>query len=112
MSKATIEKQEFYPTLIGLMQEAKRSIHFYTISGCFGFYSRGLSTFENVVLTIRDGLSRITSRRYLDVRVLVKIDHENPIDVYAANCLAQLESRFVHTGDREDGRNIFRRLSS
>lgn len=112
MSKQPIEKQDFYPELISMMDQAQNAIHFYSISCCFGFYSKGLANFEKVFLAIRDRLSKIHAGRYLDVRILIKIDHENPIDTYAAERLAQLESRYAHTGDENYDRNVFRELSS
>ena len=93
-----------------MMEQARQSINFYSISCCFGFYSHGLANFEKVLLAIRDGLRRIVAGRYLDVRVLIKIDHENPVDVYAAERLAQLESRYLHTGEVDRDRNVFREL--
>lgn len=112
MSIQPIEKQEFYPELTSMMDQAQNAIHFYSISCCFGFYSKGLANFEKVFLAIRDRLSKIHAGRYLDVRILIKIDHENPMDVYAAERLAQLESRYAHTGDEDYDRNVFRELSS
>ena len=37
-------------------------------------------------------MSKKISGHFLDVRALVKVDHDNPIDVYAAERLAQLEA--------------------
>lgn len=110
MAKQPVEKESFYLELVNMMDQARQSMHFYTISCCFGFYSKGLSNFERVLLAIRDGLRRIVTGRYLDVRVLVKIDHDNPVDTYAAERLAQLESRYRHTGDIDADRNVFREL--
>ena len=110
MSKRPIEKSEFYTELIGLMEQARQTVHLYTISCCFGFYSQGLANFERVLLSIKERLSKIHSGRYLDVRILVKVDHDNPIDTYAAERLAQLEHRFIHTGDSNSDRNTFKEL--
>lgn len=111
MSKQPVEKQDFYPELVSMMDQAQNSVHFYSISCCFGFYSKGLANFEKIFLAIRDRLSKIHAGRYLDVRILTKIDHDNPIDTYAAERLAQLESRYVHTGDEDYDRNVFKELS-
>lgn len=112
MAKQFVEKQDFYQQIVAMMEEARYSIRFYTISCCFGFYSHGLSNFEVVMLSLRDGLRRIVNSQYLDVRALIKVDHENPIDVYAAERLAQLESRYLATGDSDTDRNVFRELRS
>lgn len=112
MTKRIIEQEEFYPELIELMGTARKSIALYTISCCFGFYSHGLKNFENVYLAIRDCLSKIISRHYLDVKVLVKVDYDNPIDIFAAERLAQLESRYSHTGKVDSERNVFRELGA
>ena len=109
MAKQPIDKDRFYSELTSMIELAQKSISFYSVSCCFGFYSRGLSNFEMVLRAIKNALSR-QGARYLDVKVLVKIDRDNPIDMYAAERLAQLEKRYVHTGIKHGERNVFREL--
>lgn len=110
MTIATVKKEEFYPQLITMMNEARRSVHFYSISCCFGFYSYGLKNFKNIYSAIEDRLKKRFDGRYLDVRVIVKIDPDNPMDIYASGRLASLEGRFSNTADSESTREVFREL--
>jgi hypothetical protein len=110
MSKTEIKKEDFYKTLVDLMSHANKSVHFYSISCCYGFYSSGLKTFESVYLAIRERLSKRVSGRYLDVRILVKIDKDNPMDTYAMERLAFLENQFSHTSNDEHKRTVFKQL--
>jgi hypothetical protein len=110
MSKTIIEKTDFYKTLIDLMEHANKSVHFYSISCCFGFYSLGLKNFENVFLAIKDRLSKRVAGKYLDIRVLVKADKDNPMDTYALERLAYLENQFSLTTNHETKRTVFKQL--
>jgi hypothetical protein len=83
MVKQSIEKENFYLELIRMMELAQKSIKFYSVSCCFGFYSRGLANFQDVLRSIKNALSR-QGARYLEVKILVKIDRDNPMDMYAA----------------------------
>ena len=58
MAKLSIDKTDFYSQSIRMIEESQRSVRFYSISCCFGFYSEGLETYGNVLLAIRHALSR------------------------------------------------------
>lgn len=104
-----IEQFQFYSNLIDLIAHAEKSVHLYSVSCCFGFYTHGLSNFEQVYQSIKRALSKCPSDRYLDVRVLVKVDRDNPIDMYAAERLLDLQKRYVRLPGIS-GRNVFREL--
>ena len=110
MKKRTVEKDEFYNELLELMGGATKSICFYSISCCFGFYSFGVRNFERVFNAIRDRVKLKHAGKFLDVRVMVKIDPDNPMDIYAAERLATLQTKFEHTGGEDQPRKIFREL--
>jgi hypothetical protein len=109
-TKFPIERDNFYPELINMIEQSRRSVHFYSISACFGFYSQGLFTFEKMLLTIRHALERRIGGKFIDVKVLVKVDN-NPIDVYAAERLLSLERARFHMPGLDYDRNIFREVS-
>ncbi|TRD15225.1 hypothetical protein [Palleronia caenipelagi] len=68
-----------------------------------------MNNFENIYKSIRRALSKRPRNHYLDVRVLVKVDRDNPIDIYAAERLLDLQKRFFQTPGIND-RIIFREL--
>ncbi|MFA4987510.1 MAG: hypothetical protein WC712_13085 [Candidatus Brocadiia bacterium] len=111
MSKTKVEKNEFYSRVIQLIGQATKSVHFYSISCCFGFYSFGIKNFEHVLTSIRDRVKLKRLGKYLDVRVMVKIDPDNPMDVFAAERLASLQAKYAHTGEDGRRREIFRELT-
>ena len=111
MSKAKVDKNEFYSRVIQLLEQANKSVHFYSISCCFGFYSFGIKNFEHVLASIRDRVKLKILGKYLDVRVMVKIDPDNSMDVYAAERLASLQERYAHAGENGQKRDIFRELT-
>ena len=110
MTKIHIEKENLYSEIIKLIELSRKSVHFYSISCCFGFYSQGLSTFDNVLVAIRHALRRKVGNQWIDVRVLVKVDYDNPIDVYAAERFVQLEKRFGCPPGLPVERSVFREL--
>ena len=92
-----------------MLERAQESVRFYSVSCCFGFYSYGLKNFEKVLLSFKSALQRRFRGRYLDFETIVKVDPDNPIDIYAAVRLADLEKRFARTGS--DGyRQIFKKV--
>jgi hypothetical protein len=105
MTKMIIDKGNFYSQSIKLIEESKKSVRFYSISCCFGFYSEGLETYGKVLLAIRHALGRV-----VDINVLTKVDHDNPIDVYAARRFAEIE--IALSGDAQQDGRIFRELNS
>jgi hypothetical protein len=111
MSKTKVEKKDFYARVIALIGQANKSVHFYSISCCFGFYSFGVKNFETVLKTIEERLKLKRFGKYLDIRVMVKIDPDNPMDVFAAERLAALQAKYSHTGDDSRSRNVFRELT-
>lgn len=110
MSKSNVAKDEFYNEVVDLIEQARKSVHFYSISCCFGFYSFGVKNFERVLIAIKNRIKLKISGEFLDVRVLIKIDGDNPMDVYAAQRLASLQEKYAHTGDGGKPRKIFGEL--
>jgi hypothetical protein len=110
MTKIHLEKENFYSEVIKLIELSRKSVHFYSISCCFGFYSQGLSTFDSVLVAIRHALGRRVGNQWIDVRILVKVDYDNPIDVYAAERFVQLEKRFGCPPGMPIERAVFREL--
>ena len=110
MQKRQLEKEEFYPRLISLIEQAQRSVWFYSISCCFGFYSYGIKNFETILNAIREKLNLVIGGKFLDIRVLVSIDPENPIDQYAAQCLAALDKTYEYIGQKNGPRQVFKEL--
>jgi len=107
MAKAQIDKGKFYERVMSAMAGAKKSVHFYSISCCFGFYSLGVSNFEKMLNALADRLAPRIGGRYLDVRVIVKVDDYNLIDLYAGQCLRALEKDYEATGE-SGPREVFR----
>jgi hypothetical protein len=105
MTKVFIEKKNFDSQLIKLIAASQKSVNFYSISCCFGFYSEGLETYGNVLSAIRNALGR-----KVDVKILAKVDYDNPIDVYAARRFAEVEIGFSGRM-RHDG-VVFRELNT
>ncbi len=103
MTKVFIEKKNIYAEIIQLIEQSQRSVRFYSISCCFGFYSEGLVTYEKVLLAIKNALLR-----KVDVKILAKVDYNNLIDVYAARCFAVIEMK--ETGLIHQDGLIFREL--
>lgn len=103
MTKISIEKKYVYPEIIRLIAASQKSVYFYSISCCFGFYSEGLETYKKVLLAIQNALGR-----KIDVKILAKVDYDNLIDVYAARRFAEVEIGFTQR-IHQDG-VIFREL--
>lgn len=111
MTKVSVDKNDFYKKVIEMVDGAKISVHFYSISCCWGFYSFGVRNFEQVLHAIRERAKFRVMEKYLDIRVLVKVDEDNPMDVFAADRLASVQASLGGlTGQRGITRNIFREL--
>ena len=107
-----IQKQDFYQEAVKQINMANQSVHFFSVSCCFGFYSQGVKNFESVLASLEGRLKKLYQGRYLDIRCIVKIDHDNQIDMFAAERMAALEERLKKTGDQEGLRQIFKEMQN
>lgn len=111
LTKQSVSKTDFYKNVIDLVNQATKSVQFYSISCCWGFYSYGIKNFEQVLSAIRERAKLKVGGKYLDVHVLVKIDADNPMDVFAADRLATVQGKLGKlTGEDGTTRPIFREL--
>ena len=102
MPKVSIDKSDFYKNVIEMVKHARKSAYFYSISCCWGFYSYGVRNFEHVMTAFRECAGTRWMGQHVDVRVLVRIDADNPIDVFAADCLATMQAnlaRYISPGE-------------
>lgn len=104
-----IGKDDFYVELIKMAGRAERSIKFYSISCCFGFYSFGLTKFEDVYNALKKALAIRHQGRYIDTKIIVDVDYDNPIDLFAAKKLIDLENRFAAIPNHHNS-TIFREM--
>ncbi len=110
MEPATFKKEEFYPKLIELIGSAQKSVHFYSVSCCFGFYSLGLKNFENVLDALQDRLNIKLASRPLDIKVLVKSDIDNPMDKFALQRMAIVQKQYCEMNNSLQRDVIFKQL--
>lgn len=89
-SPIEVSSDDFYHEMNRLITQAKKSVWFYSVSACFGFYSKGIHVFENMIKALKDK-SEIRHPKY-DVRCLVKVD-DNGIDLFAADHLRPLNKK-------------------
>jgi hypothetical protein len=82
-----IGSKNFYYEMTQLIKSAKKSIYFYSVSACFGFYSKGVHVFENMIKELK--IKADTRVPLYDIKCLVKVD-DNGIDIFAANHLSFL----------------------
>jgi hypothetical protein len=112
MAKINVDKNDFYKRAMELIADATKSVHFYSVSCCWGFYSFGVKNFEQMLLAILERSKFRIGGKYLDVRVLVKVDADNPMDVFAVERLAAVQGKLGKlTGEGGATRNIFRELT-
>ena len=107
-----IQKNDFYKEAVKQISMSNQSVYFFSVSCCFGFYSQGVKNFENVLAVLEGRLKKLYQGRYLDIRCIVKIDHDNQIDMFAAERMAALEERLKNTGDQEGHRQIFKEMQN
>jgi hypothetical protein len=70
---------DFYDELKGELAKRPDKVDIYTISSCFGFYSRGMKAFSEVLQAMREALHRPEPFQTSQMRLLLAAD-ENPID--------------------------------
>jgi|APMed6443717190_1056831.scaffolds.fasta_scaffold27709_2 hypothetical protein len=87
-----IGSKNFYYEMIRLIKSAKKSVWFYSVSACFGFYSKGVHVFEDMIKELQHKID--TRIPEYDIKCLIKVDNHG-IDLFSADHL-----RFLNK-DRE-----------
>jgi hypothetical protein len=82
-----IDRDEFYDTVVTLIDGAQESVLLYSVSACFGFWSRGIRVFEQVFKALQAKLE--IKKPALDVRCLIQVD-DHAFDQFAARQFARL----------------------
>lgn len=106
MAKVEVAKDQLYGEITDAIQNARESVRFYSVSCCFGFYSFGIRTLEQVLHAIWGRLCTQVAGKFVEVRVVIKIDNDNSMDTYAAGRFKKLESRLPQP------RDVFREMST
>jgi hypothetical protein len=70
---------DFYDELRVQLEKRPSKVDIYSISSCFGFYSRGMKAFSEVLRAMREALQRPEPFQTSQMRLLLAAD-ENPID--------------------------------
>jgi hypothetical protein len=75
------DDQDFYSQLTEKLRHSWTTVDIYSISACFGFYSRGMRTFAEVLGAMRTALTNPDPFRTKRMRLLLTAD-ENRIDLF------------------------------
>ena len=75
------EEQDFYSQFREKLKHPWRSVDLYSVSACFGFYSKGMRTFAEVLGSMRTALVNPDPFRTQQMRLLLMAD-DNRIDLF------------------------------
>lgn len=75
------DNKDFYSELKEKLEHSWETVDIYSISACFGFYSKGMRTFSDVLNAMRKALANPEPFRTKRMRLLLAAD-ENRIDLF------------------------------
>jgi len=107
MPSRTVKKDKVYGEVLQLIEDAKKGgkgcLYYYSVSGCFGFYTQGMHVFCKVV----EELKNLPTHPELETKLLIDFQ-KHPIDMFALrrmrrylkrqfSCVRALKSDVAHS---------------